>query len=948
MNRRMHPPSTESIFPHKRRSPLFTPEKKTKDAESAIIVGVITPQESRFDVRDHLNELEQLARTAGADVTDRVTQSLNSPDPSTFIGSGKVKELKRLSSKRDSDLIIFDDDLSPVQVRNIEKQVDCKLLDRSGLILDIFASRAQTAAAKTQVELAQLDYLSSRLTRRWTLFAWLFLSIGILLGGLWAYEVLGWGGYWAWDPVENASFMPWLAATAYLHSVMIQEKRDMLKTWNLTLVIGTFCLTLFGTFLTRSGVLDSVHAFTEGAIGPIFLGFIAVIVLASIGLVAWRSDRLHAPGTLDGTVSRESAFVVNNLLFVALTFTVLLGTVFPLVVEAARGDRVSVGAPYFDMVSAPIGLLLLFLMGVGPALPWGRASGEMLRKRFAVPAAVGLAVVAATLALGVRQVYPVLTFGLAGFVVATIVDEFRKGMDARRRISGARGPKALWELLMKNRRRYGGYVVHFGIVVIVVAISVSRTWRFEREVTVNRGQEARVGDYQVRLDEVWGEDQPQRYVVGSTFTVLQDGEPLGQLRPRLNFYPNSDQPIATPAVRSSPEEDLYLTLLAYDSEEGRHATLRAIVNPGVPWLWIGGLIVGLGAVLAIWPRPGRKGRQVALPHRAPAARAIPTAKRPMGPQPTTATERPETSVCSTVWKALPRGSKTAAWSSSTASGRGMRLVDGTTTYSAKAPSRSMPRMAVSRQTWASPVRHSSQWPQTRCPSADTRWPTSTFVTSDPVSATSPMNSWPSTSGGRIRSRDHRSQSWMWRSVPQIPARRTRIRTSSWPGSGRSTSRTSRPGSGELLTMAFIVYGNSACRWPGESYAFSRALLSRAAVTTSVSTAIVTRSGPGRSGRPWSPGTRRSRRGQATRPGHALRAANQVQIGVPHLLHHHVQTAPTGLDLPRHEARSAVGMPERMAGHLLLDTRPFARRVERGLDRTNDASRQAGWESFDSR
>ncbi len=459
-----------------------------------------------------------------------------------------------------------------------------------------------------------------RASRRWMLAPWAFLSLGIVAGAWWSYEVLGWGGWWAWDPVENASFLPWLTATAFLHSVMVQERRGMLKTWNLTLVIGTFCLTLFGTFLTRSGVLDSVHAFTEGVIGPVFLAFIAVIVLASIALVGWRSDRLHAPGALDGAVSRESAFVLNNLLFVALTLTVLLGTVFPLVVEAARGDRVSVGAPYFDMVSAPIGLLLLFLMGVGPALPWGRATREVLRKRFAVPTLVGLAVIIGSFALGVRQVYPLLTFGLAGFVATTIVDEFRKGMEARRRVSGARGPKALWELLMKNRRRYGGYVVHLGIVVIVVAISVSRTWRFEREVTLNRGEIARVGDYEVRLEEVWREEQPQRFVVGSTFTVLLDGEPSGRMEPRMNFYPNADQPIATPAVRSAPGEDLYLTLLAFDREAGSHATLRVIVNPGVPWLWIGGLIVGLGAVLAIWPRPGRKGRSVALPHRAPAAR----------------------------------------------------------------------------------------------------------------------------------------------------------------------------------------------------------------------------------------------------------------------------------------------------------------------------------------
>jgi len=457
-----------------------------------------------------------------------------------------------------------------------------------------------------------------RASRRWMLPPWAFLSLGIVAGAWWSYEVLGWGGYWAWDPVENASFLPWLTATAFLHSVMVQERRGMLKTWNLSLVMGTFLLTLFGTFLTRSGILDSVHAFTEGLIGPIFLAFMTFVLVASLGLIAWRSDRLHAPGTLEDVASRETAFIFNNLLFVALTFTVLLGTVFPLIVEAFEGSRISVGPPYFDMVSAPIGLALLFLMGIGPALPWGRADWDRVRRTFAVPLGVGLAVSAATLAVGVRQVYPVLTFGAAGFVMTTIADEFRRGMEARRRISGARGLRALWELLAKNRRRYGGYVVHTGIVVIVVALSISRAWRFEREATIQTGEAMTIGDYRVELAEVWGEDQPQRFVVGSTFDISSgEGDRLGTMEPSLNFYPNSEQPIATPAVRSSPKEDLYLTLMAFDSEEGRHATVRAIVNPGVPWLWIGGLIVGLGAILAVWPTGStRTSRSVSIPHRA--------------------------------------------------------------------------------------------------------------------------------------------------------------------------------------------------------------------------------------------------------------------------------------------------------------------------------------------
>ncbi|MGW8282433.1 MAG: heme lyase CcmF/NrfE family subunit [Gemmatimonadota bacterium] len=455
----------------------------------------------------------------------------------------------------------------------------------------------------------KLDEEWIRTTRRWTVAPWAFLSVGIVGGAWWSYEVLGWGGYWAWDPVENASFLPWLTATAFLHSVMVQERRGMLKTWNLTLIISTFLLVLFGTFLTRSGVLESVHAFTEGIIGPLFLGFIAIVAIISLALIGWRSDRLHAPGHLDGIVSRESAFIFNNLLLVAFTFTVLLGTTFPLIVEAINQNRVSVGPPYFNKVSIPIGLLLLFLMGIGPALPWRRTSPEKLRRTFIVPSLVGLAAAVVCLALGMRAVWPIVTIGFAGFVMTTIVEEFRKGINARKRIAGVSTPVAFWQILTRNNRRYGGYVVHTGIVVIVVALAISGTWRAEREVTLNRGEHMVLGDYVVQFDEVWGEQQPQRFVVGSTFTVFRKGKEVGTLQPRMNYYTGSQQPIATPAVRSSLKEDLYLTLMAFDQQKGAYATVRAILNPAVPWLWIGGMIVALGGILAVAPQRGA-GRSV--------------------------------------------------------------------------------------------------------------------------------------------------------------------------------------------------------------------------------------------------------------------------------------------------------------------------------------------------
>ncbi len=439
-------------------------------------------------------------------------------------------------------------------------------------------------------------------TRRWTLAPWAFLSLGIVAGAWWSYDVLGWGGYWAWDPVENASFLPWLTATAFLHSAMVQERRGMLKTWNLSLIVGTFMLTLFGTFLTRSGVLDSVHAFTEGAVGPSLLGFVAFIVIVTLALVAWRSDRLHAPGTLEGAASRETAFILNNLILVALTFTVLLGTIFPLLMEATKGARISVGPPYFDMVAAPIGLLLLFLMGVGPQLPWGALTMARVVDLLWKPAAVGVVVAGLLVAVGVRAVYPVITVGLGAFTMTTILDEFRRGMAARRRISGARGPVALWELLTRNGRRYGGYVVHTGIVLVIVALSISQHWRSEREVTLHRGERAQLGKYTIGFERVFAKEEPQRVVVSSEFPIYVGDKQVAVMHPALKFYNESQQPVTTPAVRSTPEGDLYLTLMAFDRQNGASATVRAILNPGVPWLWVGGILVGLGAIVSIRSR----------------------------------------------------------------------------------------------------------------------------------------------------------------------------------------------------------------------------------------------------------------------------------------------------------------------------------------------------------
>jgi cytochrome c-type biogenesis protein CcmF len=312
-------------------------------------------------------------------------------------------------------------------------------------------------------------------TRRWTLFAWGFLSVGIVLGAWWSYQVLGWGGFWAWDPVENASFLPWLTATAYLHSVMIQERRGMLRLWNLSLLLATFSLTILGTFLTRSGVLVSVHAFTQSGIGPLILAFFGVVVAVTVSLIAWRGDRLRSPGAIDSPISREGAFLANNLLFAAFAFVVLLGTVFPLLAEAINGQQISVGEPYFDRMTMPIVVALLFLMAIAPVLPWRKASGELLRTRIQWPLTAAAVTIVGCVALGVRGLNPLLAFGLGAFAAGSAS---RQLVLATRR-QGRRGLLG---------RANGGMIVHIGIVVIAVAFAASRSYSHQIQQSVSAGQ----------------------------------------------------------------------------------------------------------------------------------------------------------------------------------------------------------------------------------------------------------------------------------------------------------------------------------------------------------------------------------------------------------------------------------------------------------------------------
>jgi cytochrome c-type biogenesis protein CcmF len=436
-------------------------------------------------------------------------------------------------------------------------------------------------------------------TRRWTIVAWYFLSLGLLIGGWWSYHVLGWGGYWAWDPVENAAFMPWLTGTAFLHSVMIQERRRMLRLWNMALIILTFSLTLFATFLTRSGIIGSVHAFTQGSIGLFFLGALAFVVLAALALLAHRWDDLRAEGVLDSVISRESAFLLNNVLLVAAAFTVFFGTVFPLLSEAMRGVKVSVGAPFFNQVNVPLFLGLIFLMGVGPLIAWRRASVENLRRNFLWPVVLGTAVAAIAFVVGVRSILAVLALALTVFTAATVAVDFTRATRARWRM-GESLARATCGLLLRHHRRYGGFVVHLGILVVAVGVTGSQAWSVHTEATLRRGETAELAGYRLRFDGLSASEESNHFRVAAAFLVTDRPGRTRTMHPAKKFYPQQQSPIASVDYRPGLREDLYLVLGDF-ARDGSEATIKVQVNRLVSWIWIGGGVLTLGALLAILP-----------------------------------------------------------------------------------------------------------------------------------------------------------------------------------------------------------------------------------------------------------------------------------------------------------------------------------------------------------
>jgi len=524
-----------------------------------------------------------------------------------------------------------------------------------------------------------------RSTRPFTLAAWFFLGIGIILGSRWSYTELGWGGYWAWDPVENASLMPWLTGTAFLHSVMIQEKRGMLKVWNVSLVLATGVLAILGTFLVRSGILDSIHAFGASTLGVPFLVLIGVMIAGSTLLVVSRAKDLRSEHHLDSVFSRESIFLLNNLVLVGLCFVVFWGTFFPLISEAVTGQKASVGPPWFNRYITPLAVLLVLLSGIGPVIAWRRATLASLRRTMLWPGTIAGAVLLALLVVGgvARKPLALALFVFAAFVVGTVWQELWRGVRARRAMSDDSLPLAVVSLVRRNRRRYGGYVVHLGVALLFVGIAASSAFQKSRFVELRAGQSARIGDYDVAYVKPTGQvvaapnGRLERIDLGAVLRVSENGRPVATMRSRRSFFPSQDpsfgpvsrffegEPTSEVALRAGLRRDFWAVVspnvdeLMPKVQEGDRvfsraarggalapqdqaillgraltglagsyakdpppATFRLLVSPLVTWMWIGALVVFLGGLIAIWPTPSGASRRVSAAYAARVAREL--------------------------------------------------------------------------------------------------------------------------------------------------------------------------------------------------------------------------------------------------------------------------------------------------------------------------------------
>src|SRR5579872_1160608 len=440
-------------------------------------------------------------------------------------------------------------------------------------------------------------------TRRWTLVTWMFQTTGILLGAGWAYAVLGWGGYWGWDPVENASLLPWITATAFLHSVMMQEKKGMMKVWNIVLVSGTFFLCIFGTSLTRTGVVSSVHAFAQSPLGPFFVTFMSIGIAGTVYLILNRLDYLKSEAQMESVLSRESSFLFNNLILLASCFAVLWGTLFPVITEAINGEKISVDAPFFNRVNIPIGLGLMLLTGVGPLIAWRKSSVESLKRAFFWPTVAGLALAAGLFAMGVRHFYALVSFALCTFVAVTVVIEFFKGAIAIRSKDGQNLLASMVELTHRNTRRYGGYLVHMGIVFMFIGFT-GKAFDLDKTVQVTKGDKVQLGAYQLTIGPTEsGRNENYSWDILNV-GVTKNGSDLGTLRPERRLYFASRQPTSNVAIRRRLNEDLYLNF-AGASNDGEGTVLQAYVFPLVTWIWIGYWRVLIGTIICLIPSKSR-------------------------------------------------------------------------------------------------------------------------------------------------------------------------------------------------------------------------------------------------------------------------------------------------------------------------------------------------------
>ena len=452
--------------------------------------------------------------------------------------------------------------------------------------------------------------------RAWGILSWALLGIGLLLGAWWAYTILGWGGYWAWDPVENAGFMPWIVATAFIHSIMVQKRRGMFRMWNLALLIIAFGFAQFGMFINRGGPVPSVHSFGASTLGWIFLMFMGVTMLISFAIFFWRYNSLKSAQTLESALSREGAFLVNNLLFLGVAFVTLWGVVYPLISELFQGETITVGQPFYNQVNGPIFLALIFLMGVAPFLPWRRASWKTVRQALLAPVAVAVLVVALLLALGVRNAYAVTAFGLCSFVTAGIVREWARGAISRHG-RGESYPIAFARLIAGNRPRYGGYVVHLAVVLLALGVAGSSFYGIQRDVALSPGETTEVGEYSIKYIGSSAVDRVDRVEARTEVHVFRGDNFLGAYYPKRDFYPSFNMASTQAAIRSTPVEDLYI-IPGELLDDGR-ALFRIFVNPLVMWMWVAGPLLILGVLVALWPQR----EPATLYARAPVGEAVP-------------------------------------------------------------------------------------------------------------------------------------------------------------------------------------------------------------------------------------------------------------------------------------------------------------------------------------